>query len=662
MASLARTDSLALLPDEIASHRGRLQAVLDWFAEPERSGHYLVIIDGVDTEAQWWSVRSFLPAFALGTVIMTGRLQAPPGMLVHSIAPFSIEQSLEYFGLRLGFNAVQVAAERVALERIAEQLDRRPLALMMAAGHLAESKIGPRQFLTGLKEERHAPAGGVLTFARLFEKSVAALDETARNLLRMLACLAPEPAVIPLAIFELRGDWPLTSAALGTLERRGLIQRDDSSRTLRLHRTIREMARDRFLGDEALGALGVARSSLETALQKAAEGAESANPGLREYLVPHCRALLGQLNGHPLEIHAAPLARGLAEWLSDCGRAAEAEVFSRRALMIDERKLGKDHPEVAARLRELAGVLRTLRRWQEAEALYRRALAIDESNFGEESPEAGTDLHLLAACLRVREQFAEAEELCRRVWAIERQHCGPAHPKVGIAIHRVAGLLEITRRLSQAEALYREALAIDEAAVGAAHPRLSLRLYHVGRTLAAQGKLSEARSFFERGLALEERKLGPDHLELAAPLSEYAVLLEEFGRLGDAEKAYRHALKLYERYFGPDHLETALSQANLGGFLQARGSLREAARCFEAALGAMLRLRGRYRGDPPHLRSMLAGYAETLRALGRPEEEIAELARTYAPPAPRRERSRFLEDEDGAPPARPPGAIGKGVA
>ena len=57
----------------------------------------------------------------------------------------------------------------------------------------------------------------------------------------------------------------------------------------------------------------------------------------------------------------------------------------RRALAIDERSYGPDHPTVAAALNNL-GTLPAPRRLGDAEPLFRRALAIDERSFGPDIP------------------------------------------------------------------------------------------------------------------------------------------------------------------------------------------------------------------------------------------------------------------------------------
>jgi hypothetical protein len=57
-------------------------------------------------------------------------------------------------------------------------------------------------------------------------------------------------------------------------------------------------------------------------------------------------------------------------------RLAEAEPLYRRALAIDEKSFGPEHPNVARGLNNLAGLLRATNRLTEAEPLYRQVLRI----------------------------------------------------------------------------------------------------------------------------------------------------------------------------------------------------------------------------------------------------------------------------------------------
>jgi tetratricopeptide (TPR) repeat protein len=65
---------------------------------------------------------------------------------------------------------------------------------------------------------------------------------------------------------------------------------------------------------------------------------------------------------------------------------AAAEKPLTRSLMINEKALGPEHPDVATSLNNLAGLYRAQGKYAEAEPLYKRALAIREKVLGPEHP------------------------------------------------------------------------------------------------------------------------------------------------------------------------------------------------------------------------------------------------------------------------------------
>ena len=83
-------------------------------------------------------------------------------------------------------------------------------------------------------------------------------------------------------------------------------------------------------------------------------------------------------------------------------------------------------------LNNLAALLKATNRLAEAEPLMRRALAIDEKSFGPEHPDVARDLNNLAQLLQATNRLAEAEPLMRRALAIDENELRPEHPNVAI--------------------------------------------------------------------------------------------------------------------------------------------------------------------------------------------------------------------------------------
>jgi tetratricopeptide (TPR) repeat protein len=120
-------------------------------------------------------------------------------------------------------------------------------------------------------------------------------------------------------------------------------------------------------------------------------------------------------------------AAQLKNRLQDTNRLSEAEPLMRRALAIDEKSFGPEHPNVAIRLNNLASLLQDTN-LGEAEPPYRRALTIDEKNFGTEHPKVALRLNNLAQFLTDISRLTEAEPLMRRALAIDEKSFGPITP------------------------------------------------------------------------------------------------------------------------------------------------------------------------------------------------------------------------------------------
>ena len=124
--------------------------------------------------------------------------------------------------------------------------------------------------------------------------------------------------------------------------------------------------------------------------------------------------------------------------------------------------------------------------YRQSEPLKRRALAIGEAFFGKDHPEVATDLNNLAQLLQATNRLAEAEPLMRRALAIDEAISGKDPlGNVAIRLGNLAELLKATNRLAEAEPLMRRALAIDEASFGDNHPKVAIRLGNL-RAIAAR--------------------------------------------------------------------------------------------------------------------------------------------------------------------------------
>jgi tetratricopeptide (TPR) repeat protein len=178
-------------------------------------------------------------------------------------------------------------------------------------------------------------------------------------------------------------------------------------------------------------------------------------------------------------------------------------------------------------------------RYEESERLKRRALAIDEKSYGPEHPTIAIDLNTLAVLLKDTYRLAEAEPLMRRALTIDEKSYGPQHPAVGRDLGNLAQLLQATNRFAEAEPLYRRALAIDETCYGPEYPCVAADLNNLAVLLQADNQLTEAEPLMRRALSIDEN--GPEHPNVAARLNGLALMRAELGDWEDAAALGRRA-------------------------------------------------------------------------------------------------------------------------
>lgn len=116
----------------------------------------------------------------------------------------------------------------------------------------------------------------------------------------------------------------------------------------------------------------------------------------------------------------------------------EAGLLYRRAIAIQEKVLGLEHPDLAASLNNLAELSRIQWRYREAEALHQRALAIRETALGPDHPLTAASLTNLARLYSLTRRPKNAAPLLERAVAITQEALGPEHPDVALAVRSLA--------------------------------------------------------------------------------------------------------------------------------------------------------------------------------------------------------------------------------
>jgi tetratricopeptide (TPR) repeat protein len=205
-----------------------------------------------------------------------------------------------------------------------------------------------------------------------------------------------------------------------------------------------------------------------------------------------------------------------------------------RALEIDKRELGDDHPRLAIDLSNLAIVAQNMGDLKLAESLCREAIDRNERAFGDRHPETAAAKENYGLLLQREGKLTEAEPLLRQALATKLALYGPDHYRVGYAHVSLALLLHDKADLAGSEIEFRQALAVYDKSLPANHQYRASLLMHFARLLVDRGKADQALPLSERSIKIWADSSGEASPRTAQAHAIHAYVLEHLKRTHEA--------------------------------------------------------------------------------------------------------------------------------
>lgn len=507
-----------------------IEAVREWLRVNDK---WLLIFDNAENPDD---IRPYLPPSDRGHVLVTSCYS--PWEAVAE--PVDVEvmpegEATEFLLKRTGSDDRKTAAE------LAKELGYLPLALEQAGAYIERTRIGLAEYLKAYRKSQTKlfngaaakPATGyehtILTTWTMALEKVQVQCPAAIELMNLCAFLAPDdipkdmivngakrlPDSLSAAVTE-----PLRfNEALASLCSFSLI--DIRGDGIYIHRLLQAIIRDQLKEDEqktwAAGALEL-------------------------------------INGvFPRNIPTTPkvwsgCARLLPHALTTAGFAEKWNVV----------------PEATGQVLNQAGIyLKGRAQFAEAKALYERALKIDEKTYGPDHPEVATDVNNLGSVLKDLGDLAGAKQCCERALKIGEKNHGPDHPKVAVCVNNLGEVLRAQGDLAGAKKCFERALKIGESTFGPDHPQVATCVNNLGSVLQSQGDLAGAKKCYERALKIDEKTYGSNHPKVAIRVNNLGSVLQDLGDLAGAKKCCERAYRIFAKFLGEDHPDTKIARDNL---------------------------------------------------------------------------------------------------
>lgn len=223
-----------------------------------------------------------------------------------------------------------------------------------------------------------------------------------------------------------------------------------------------------------------------------------------------------------------------------------------RALEIDRRVLGDDHPRIALRLNNLAIVAQNMGDLKQAEALFRDALSRNQRAYGDRHPETETTKGNYGLLLQHEGRLLEAEPLLRDAASLTLSLYGPDNYNVGYARVSLAILLHDKGDLAGSENEFRQALAIYDKALPENHQYRAALLMHFARLLVDRNKAAEALTRSDESIKIWTATSPVSNPQTALAHAIHAYALEHLGKSKPAAEELDAAVPVLVKARGTD--------------------------------------------------------------------------------------------------------------
>ncbi len=260
--------------------------------------------------------------------------------------------------------------------------------------------------------------------------------------------------------------------------------------------------------------------------------------------------------------YAASLGE-LASLYKDIGQYEKAEQLYLDAIAIQEKTLGREHSDCALNLHNLAGLYHYTGRYNEAEQLYLEAKAIWEKVLGKEHRYYIFSLINLALLYSAMGQYEEVELHFLEAIDIQEKTQGREHPDLAFSLDGLAGLYRTIGQFDKAEPLALEARDIWGKTLGKDHPNYARGLYNLAAGYKDMGQYEKAEPLLLEAKGIWEKALGKGNVYYALSLSGLALLYNTMGQYEKAEPLYLEAKTIWENTLGKENPNYAANLSNL---------------------------------------------------------------------------------------------------
>jgi len=261
---------------------------------------------------------------------------------------------------------------------------------------------------------------------------------------------------------------------------------------------------------------------------------------------------------------------------SDMGDYPKALEFYTKALNIREKNLGKDHPATTNIYNDIGLVYSNMGDYPKALEFYAKSLNIYEKDLGKDHPATATIYGNIGYAYKNIGDYPKALEFLTKALDIDEKVLGKDHPATANSYNNIGLVYSDMGDCSKALEFFTKALNIAEKVFGKDHPDTAISYNNIGLVYYNMGDYSKALEFLTKALNITEKVLGKDHPNTATSYNSIGFMYNNIRNYPKALEFFTKALEIREKVLGKDHPNTATSYNNIGSVYNDMGDYNKA--------------------------------------------------------------------------------------
>lgn len=237
------------------------------------------------------------------------------------------------------------------------------------------------------------------------------------------------------------------------------------------------------------------------------------------------------------------------ERLEDLEENLEMVPLYEEALGLSLEIYGECHLKTLELYNNYGGHLRNLGLYDKAEEILKKAILCAGQLRGKEHPDYATSLVNLANLLRMRKRQEESEKLFLEALSIYEKTIGNRHFLYAGAVNNLGLLYRETGRYEKAMCCFKRSLAILQEKEGYRIP-YAITLHNMADIYKAQGKPELAESVLKKEIAIYKQMHYEGTVLYAAALNSFGILYYEKGEWQKAYEAMKESVEIARKHLG----------------------------------------------------------------------------------------------------------------